>query len=146
MKIKFVKTHPDAQLPKRNIGGNAGTGDSGYDLYSVEDIVLPPRSITKVNVGLQIAYIPAGYWIRIESRSGLYFKHKIDSFNGIVDQSYRGILGVALTNHSEEEYHIKKGDRIAQFVVYDLFEPEIEWAEDIEKTQRGESGFGSSGN
>lgn len=146
MNIKFVKVSPEAQLPKRNISGNDGIGDSGYDLFSVETISLPPKSTTKVSVGLQVAFIPKGYWFRIESRSGLYFKHHISAFPGIIDNSYRGVLGVALTNSSDESYTIHKGDRIAQFVVYELFEPQIEWAEVVEETERGQKGFGSSGN
>jgi dUTP pyrophosphatase len=145
VEIKFVPTHPDSKLPKRNLGGNSGTGDSGFDLYSVEDITLEPKSITKVNIGLELSYITPGYWFRIESRSGLYFKNNITSFCGIIDNAYTGRVSIALTNSSDIPYEVKKGDRIAQFVVYPLIEPEVSFTDTKNQTLRGDNGFGSSG-
>lgn len=144
MIIKFKKTNPDAILPKRNHSNMNGTGDTGYDVYSVEDKVIPARGSAVVDVGLEFAYIEPHYWIRIESRSGLGFKRGICSFNGIVDNQYRGNAGVKLLNTTDEDYEIKKGERIAQFVVYPLIDAEISEG-DIEATDRGAKGFGSSG-
>lgn len=145
VEIKFVPTHPDSKLPKRNLGGKFGTGDSGFDLYSVEDITLEPDSDTKVNVGLEVSYITPGYWFKIESRSGLYFKHQITSYAGIIDNPYTGKLGISLRNSGQDLYYVKKGDRIAQFVVYPLIEPEVSFTDTKNQTLRGDNGFGSSG-
>ena len=140
--VKFVKTHPDAQLPKAN-NGEIGTGDSGYDLVAVEDTSISRHGI--VPVGLTLAYIQPGYWFRIEPRSGLGFKHHIQPHLGVIDNGYRGDLGVKLYNFGFDQYNVKKGDRIAQFVVYPLLHPQCEWADEIVESDRGASGLGSSG-
>ena len=147
--VKFVRTHPDAQLPKAN-NSEIGTGDSGYDLVAVEDISIKPYSVGRsgsgiVPVGLTLAYIEEGFWFRIEPRSGLGFKHHIQPHLGVIDNGYRGDLGVKLYNFGHESYLVKKGDRIAQFVVYPLIHPQCEWADEIIESNRGSDGFGSSG-
>jgi dUTP pyrophosphatase len=143
--ISFIKTHPDAQLPKRNNDQLDGTGDTGYDVYAVEDAVIPAHSTGVVEVGLEIGYIEPGYWIRVESRSGLFFKYNITCFFGIIDNGYTGVLGISLINNGLHDYQVKKGDRIAQLVVYKLIEPKINWIEKKQETNRGQKGFGSSG-
>lgn len=144
MIIKFKKTNPDAILPKRNHDNMDGTGDTGYDVYSVEDKVIPARGSAVVDVGLEFAYIEPHYWVKIEGRSGLGFKHDIIPHGGIVDNAFRGNAGVKLRNLSDKDYEVKKGDRIAQFVVYPLIDAEISEG-NIEVTDRGAKGFGSSG-
>lgn len=144
--IEFFKTHEDAVLPKRNNEGHQpGTGDTGYDVFSIEDLTLENNNAIVVPVGLKVAYVSPGYWFRVEARSGLGFKHGIFPHFGIIDNPYRGDMGIKLYNITDKDYHIKKGDRIAQLVVYQLIEPEIRWAETISETARGESGFGASG-
>jgi dUTP pyrophosphatase len=143
--ISFQKVNDYAKLPSRNNNLHL-VGDTGYDIYSVEDIVVPANSTCKVDVGLKIGFISPGYWIRVESRSGLYFKHSITAFPGVIDNGYRGNLGISLINNSEDTpYEVKRGDRIAQLVVYNTIEPVISWTSHIEETSRGENGFGSSG-
>ena len=144
IKISFVKTHENAKLPERKHKDSL-VGDTGYDIYSVEDVEVEAHSTRTVPIGLDIGYIEPGYWIRIESRSGLFFKHGITAFPGVIDCSYRGKLGAALINNTDVAYEIKAGDRIAQLVVYKLIEPEITWAEKKDQTIRGDKGFGSSG-
>jgi dUTP pyrophosphatase len=143
--IKFVKTHPDAVLPTRN-HNCPFTGDSGYDITAVEDMVIPARGAAVVPVGLKLAYLPISMWIRIESRSGIQFKHGIQAFNGIIDNQYRGDMGIRLLNHTDKDYTVKKGDRVAQLVIYSLIALEPSWSEEVHETERGEKGFGSSGN
>ena len=143
--IKFLKTHPDAVLPERN-HKHPFTGDSGYDVTAVEDTVIPARGAVVVPVGLKLAYLPPGVWIRIESRSGLQFKYGLQAFNGIIDNQYRGDLGIRMLNHSDNDYTVKKGDRVAQFVLYSLIAATPFWAEEVHETERGDKGFGSSGN
>ena len=71
-----------------------------------------------VDVGLKFAYIDFGFWVKVEGRSGLGFKHGIIPHPGIIDQGYRGDAGVKLYNNTDKDYEVKAGDRIAQFVVY----------------------------
>lgn len=144
IKICFVKTHEDARLPERNNKEHL-TGDTGYDIYAVEDTLIPAHGTMKVPIGLDIGFIQPGYWIRIESRSGMFFKHGITAFFGVLDCAYRGNLAIALINNTDVLYNVKKGDRIAQLVVYKLIEPEICWTEQKDETNRGDKGFGSSG-
>lgn len=142
--IKFLKTHEAAKLPHCGRVDPA-TGDSGYDLYSVEPAIIEPGGSDVVPVGLTVASITEGYWFRVEARSGLGFKHGIQPHFGIFDNQYRGDAGIKLYNLSNKPVYIEKGDRIAQIVVYPLIQPKVEWADEIEQTERGEKGFGSSG-
>jgi dUTP pyrophosphatase len=137
--LKFEKTHESAKLPSKN-----HESDTGYDVYSVEDAVIPARSSKVVGVGLKFAYIPEGYWVKVESRSGLGFKHGISAHPGIIDSGYRGDAGIKLYNHTDTDYEVKAGDRIAQFVIYFNIHMPVEWGK-VEESDRGEKGFGSSG-
>lgn len=144
IKIGFLKTHEDARLPERN-NKDLYIGDSGYDVYSVENVIVPAKSTVTVPIGLDVGYIEPGFWVRVESRSGLFFKHCISVFNGIIDNSFRGSIKIGLTNNSNTYYEILKGDRVAQLVIYKLIEPEIVWLTSKVETNRGDRGFGSSG-
>ena len=137
--IKFVKTHPDAKLPSKN-----NATDTGFDVYCVEDKVVPARESAVIDVGLNFADITPGYWVKIEGRSGLGFKHGIMPHPGIIDNGYRSSAGVKLYNLTDVDYQVKAGDRIAQFVVYKNYPVTIEEGE-ATASDRGEKGFGSSG-
>jgi dUTP pyrophosphatase len=137
--LKFEKTHDGAKLPIKN-----HESDTGYDVYSVEDKVVPAKGSAVVGVGLKFADIPEGYWVKVESRSGLGFKHGITAHPGIIDNGYRGDAGIKLYNLTDTDYAIKAGDRIAQFVVYMNIGMQVEWGT-VQETARGEKGFGSSG-
>lgn len=137
--LRFEKTDPKAKLPTKN-----HENDTGYDVYSIEDKIIPAKGSCVVNVGLKFADIPEGYWLRVESRSGLGFKHSILAHPGIIDNGYRGDAGVKLYNLSDTDYDIKVGDRIAQFVIYMNISMKVEWGNTV-STDRGEKGFGSSG-
>lgn len=143
--IKFKKTHEDAVLPSAN-NSESGVGDSGYDLTAVEERFIPAGGSVVVPVGLTLADLTPGYWIRIEPRSGLGFKHNIQPHLGVIDNGYRGDLGVKLYNFSDSGngYTVKKGDRVAQLVVYPLIQPHMSFSDDITDTARGDKGFGSS--
>lgn len=138
--IKFEKTHPEAQLPKKNF-----ESDSGWDLYAIEDVIVPGSGQAVAPVGLKLAYLEPGYWIQVCSRSGLSFKSGILAHPGVIDQNYRGDLGVLLYNHRHADYQVKRGDRIAQLVVHYNIHMGVEWGT-VQQTDRGEKGFGSSGN
>lgn len=137
--MRFAKTHEDAVLPRKN-----HSDDAGWDIFSVEDKIIASNSKEVINVGLRLAYLEPGYWIRVASRSGLSFKSGILAHPGVIDTGYRGDLGVLLYNHSDQPYEVKKGDRVAQIVVHFNIDLDVEWGI-IEESNRGEKGFGSSG-
>lgn len=156
MKLELIKTHENAILPSQNNTALDGTGDTGYDLYAVEDVLIPGIQVNTgtrvghinsavVPVGLEIGYIEPGYWLRIEGRSGLGFKHGIQPHFGIIDNQYRGGLGVKLYNLTSTDYQIKAGDKVAQIVGYKLIEMNMEFTDTKSDSTRGEKGFGSSG-
>ena len=91
IEIKFVKTHEDAILPcQANV--SESTGDSGYDLYCVVPTIIPAHGSSVVPIGIKVGYITPGYWFKIESRSGLSFKHELLSHPGIIDCVPKGTL------------------------------------------------------
>tara|TARA_R110002020_G_scaffold137052_1_gene305722 strand:+ start:13310 stop:13732 length:423 start_codon:yes stop_codon:yes gene_type:complete len=139
MVVRFKKTNINAVLPTKN-----HYNDTGLDVTSVEDKLIPARGSAVVDVGLKFAFIDPGFWVKVEGRSGLGFKHGIIPHPGIIDQGYRGDAGVKLYNNTDKDYEVKSGDRIAQFVVYKNYIVEVSEG-DIMKSKRGEKGFGSSG-
>lgn len=141
--IKFVKTHPNAVLPKYN-HADPYIGDSGLDIVSVDKVVIPKGGSAVVEVGLKLGYITPGYWFRVEGRSGLGFKFSVSPHFGIIDNPYRGNMGIKLYNNGANEYEVKPGDKIAQLIVYPLIQASVEWSEEVQATTRGEKGFGSS--
>lgn len=138
-KMQFAKTHPDAKLPQKN-----HKDDAGWDVFAVEDAVIPPKDKNTVPVGLKLAYLDPGYWIQVSSRSGLSFKHNLLAHPGVIDNGYRGDMGILLYNHGSEPYVVKKGDRVAQLVLHFNVDVDASWG-DIQNTERGQNGFGSSG-
>lgn len=144
IEIKFKQTHPAAKLPQANNKDKA-TGDSGFDLVAVEDVKILPRQSEVIPVGLTLAYLTPGYWFRIEPRSGLGFKYSIQPHLGVIDNGYRGDLGVKLYNFDGNTAHqVTAGDKIAQIVVYPLIQPELSFTDDVTDSARGDKGFGSS--
>ena len=121
-------------------------GDAGYDLRSSEDAVIPARSGHTVKTGVSIA-LPAGYVALVHPRSGLAAKHGITVLNapGTVDAGYRGELQVTLVNHSDEDFAIVRGDRIAQILFQKFESPRFVQVSELPGSQRGTSGFGSTG-
>jgi len=142
--VKFVKTHSDAKLPKFNIE-HPLTGDIGADLYSVENVIIPAKGSNVVPVGLTVGYIEPGYYFIISPRSGLGFKNGIQPHLGRIDNQYRGDIAIKLFNFSDTSYEVKPGDRIAQIEFHKLIQPKFEWIEETVESDRGDSGFGSSG-
>ncbi len=139
MKLQFEKTHEDAVIPGKN-----HVEDTGMDVTCIEDFTIPARGSAIVGVGLKFAYIEPGYWVGISGRSGLGFKFGVHPHPGVIDEGYRGDAGIKLYNFTDKDYEGKKGDRIAQFVVYANIPVEVSEGNVIE-SDRGEKGFGSSG-
>ena len=141
--VYVQKLHENAKLPSY-----ASVGDQGADIYACEDITIPANSFgTIVKTGLAMA-IPFGWAIAIRPRSGMSHKTRMRISNtpGTVDTNYKDEIGVIIDNFSNEEYKIKMGDRIAQFVIEKNYQANFTETEDVHKhgEDRG-GGFGHTG-
>lgn len=136
MKIKLLE---NGIMPTR-----ATNGSAGYDIYSPIDVVVPARGkiVVQSNICLEI---PQGYAVDIRSRSGLAFKSDIEAFHGLIDSDFRGSLGILLRNFGDKDVEIKKGERMAQFIIQSVSTPDLEIVEELSDTDRGQNGFGSTG-
>ena len=143
VQIKFVRTHINAILPKRN-HTHPESGDAGYDLFAIRSEWVDPGESIVVNVGLNLGYLTPGYWIGIGGRSGLGFIKSVQPHFGIIDNSYRGDLSVKLYNLSTVSVKIEAGKGVAQLVLYKMIESEVGFIDEIVKGDRGSSKFGSS--
>lgn len=117
---------------------------AGYDLYSAYDCSVPARGKSMVKTDIAIA-VPENHYGRVAPRSGLTWKNSIDVGAGVIDYDYRGNVGVILFNHSDEEFKITKGDRIAQLILEQISTPDVVSVEELEETERAAGGFGSTG-
>ena len=117
---------------------------AGNDLTANESISISPGERASICTGLHLS-IPAGWYGKIEGRSGLAFKKGIYCFGGVIDSDYRGEIKVLLANTDKETFHIKKGDRIAQIIIQPHWRGNFQKVDQLSPTSRGENGFGSSG-
>ncbi|MEO0907177.1 MAG: dUTP diphosphatase [Pseudomonadota bacterium] len=124
----------------------ATSGSAGMDVVSAEDVTIAPGARHAVATGLSVA-IPQGFEIQVRPRSGLAFKHGITVPNtpGTIDSDYRGELKVLLINHGSEDFAIARGDRVAQLVLAPVVQAAWSEVDELDATQRGAGGFGSTG-
>ena len=141
MKVLFRKIDPAACLPSY-----AHPGDAGMDLFSVEDVSLPPGGRALVHTGL-VMQLPPDAEAQVRPRSGLALKHGVTVLNapGTIDAGYRGEVGVILINHGDVDFLVEKGMKIAQMVVSPVVRATIEETSVTDETDRGTGGFGSTG-
>ena len=140
--IKLLR--PNSRMPQRITGGSVG-----FDIAACSDmdVVIMPGETQMIGSGLAIALEP-GYAAFIYARSGLGIKHGMIPANcvGVIDSDYRGEVIVGLKNTSASPFTVRDGDRIAQMVIAKCELPEPVLSEDLDKTTRGDGGFGSTGN
>ncbi len=124
----------------------AHSGDAGLDLYSAEDVSIPPGEWALIPTGFAMA-LEEGYAAFIQPRSGLAARSGISIVNtpGLIDCHYRGEVKVILINHGKQPFRVKRGDRVAQMVVQRVESVIVEEVDELEETTRGEGGFGSTG-
>ena len=118
--------------------------DAGADLKASECSIVPARGKALISTGLCLE-LPEGHVGLIWPRSGLAVKHSIDCGAGVIDSTYRGEIKVLLFNHSDENFTIESGNRIAQLLVQKIEHINFISVDSLEKTQRNEAGFGSTG-
>ena len=127
--------------------GYARSGDAGADLRITESVTLQPGERRLVGTGVRIA-LPAGTFGMVTPRSGQAAKRGLGIVNspGIIDSGYRGELMVTLLNTDKtKSFHVQRGDRIAQLVIQKYEHATFTVVDELEQTERGSSGFGSSG-
>lgn len=127
----------DAHIPMRKTCGAAG-----YDMVSCEDVVLPPMGRKLIGTGV-IAGIPSGYFGKIEARSSMAVKG-IDVGAGVIDSDYRGEIKILLINSTNDDFDIKKGERIAQMIIMPHGDDKMVVVDGLIATERADGGFGST--
>ena len=142
-KVLIKKLDPSVELPAYKTDGA-----SGMDLMALvkEPIILKPNSSCLVPTGLAVAF-SNNFEIQIRPRSGLAAKENISVLNtpGTIDSDYRGEIKVILFNHGKSNFLINNKDRIAQMILTPVIKMELQEAEELPGTVRGEGGFGSTG-
>lgn len=147
-KVK-VKLDEGAYMPER-----AHDTDAGYDLRTPQDVVVKARTATiisneiregscVIDTGVHIA-IPKRYVGFLKSKSGLNVKNSLTG-EGVIDSGYTGSIKVKLYNHGQQDQTFKRGDKIIQLVLLPIYTPELEEVDELEDTERGDNGFGSTG-
>lgn len=142
MKIKLDK---GAFAPERKHPRDAGLDLKIPDIFIYRNagVIVPSFGSAFIDTGVHVE-LPAGYVGLIKSRSGLYVNHNV-STSGVIDENYRGSIGVYLINHSGTPLKLCVGDRIAQLVIVRCEYTDIEIVDNLSETDRGHHGFGSTG-
>ena len=116
---------------------------AGLDLYARDTQIIPAKESAVFDTGVHVE-LPEGTAGFLKSKSGLNTKHGITS-EGVIDVGYTGSIVAKLYNHSGLDYKVKAGDKITQLVIVPILTPELELVEELEQTERGNNGFGSTG-
>lgn len=138
-----IKLDEGAFMPER-----AHKDDAGYDIFTPKDFVLHgmvsnSAGMSVVDTGVHVE-IPQGYVGILKSKSGLNVNCNITG-TGVIDSGYTGSIKVKLYNHGVEDHRFKKGDKIIQLVIYPIYTPDLEIVDELDDTERGNNGFGSTG-
>lgn len=143
MKDKKLKMVSEYKLPEYKTAGAAG-----FDLFcnNEQPIIARPNEVVKVPTGIKMQ-IPEGYFGAIYPRSSSGIKSRIKLANtvGVIDSDYRGEVVLFLVNEGDQDLEIQKGDRLAQMVIQPYLRVQIEEVQDLDETERGEGGIGSTG-
>ncbi|CCH43606.1 Deoxyuridine 5'-triphosphate nucleotidohydrolase [Wickerhamomyces ciferrii] len=139
--LKIYKRSENATLPTKG-----SVLAAGYDIYSSEESLVPSYGQALVSTDISII-VPVGTYGRVAPRSGLAVKHGISTGAGVIDADYRGEVKIVLFNHSKVDFQIKKGERIAQLVLEKIVNADIQEIniDELDNTERGVGGFGSTG-
>lgn len=138
MQLKYKKLHEEAKTPIM-----AHSNDSGFDVFSIEKIVLFGNTPQKIKIGLAFE-LPSNTELQVRPKSGLSSKGFIVVL-GTVDEGYRGEVEVIAYNNSNIPFTIEKGQKIAQLVLMPVLRPELVEVQELSESTRGFNGFGSTG-
>lgn len=134
-----IKRTADLPLPKK-----AHETDAGFDLYSSENCMVCPGEIKKISCGIKV-HVPKGYYAQLRPRSGMASKGLTMSSSGVVDFGYSNEILFSMINLSKNPYQVKVGDKICQMLILPVPLVQFEEVDELEETERGEKGFGSTG-
>ena len=141
MKIKFKKLNPEAKLPEYGHPGE----DAGLDLFSLEDCEIKPGKKHLFSLGFALEF-ENGYAAIVKDKGGPSFKYGLHTMGGVFDSGYRGEYNVLSINLSEKATIIKKGQKIAQLIIYPVAFAELEEVIELDSTSsRGDGKQGSTG-
>ena len=144
MELKIKRLHPDAVIPQR-----ATDGSAGMDLYAVlkEPLTVAAGERVRIPTGIAIGLPSPETVALVFARSGLAVKHGLTLSNcvGVIDSDYTGEIQVGIINQSDTAYTVQPGERIAQLVITPVLQPKVVETDTLEKTARGDGGFGSTG-
>ena len=137
--LRFVLVRKCARAPIKTSPCAAG-----FDLFAAENAFLRPGERVCIGTGLQLG-IPAGCYGRIAPRSGLALRHGIHIGAGVIDRDFAGEIMVLLFNFGDSPFHVEKGERVAQIILEKILETDAVEVPQLEITERGMVGFGSTG-
>lgn len=139
--VMYMRLHQDAPTPRY-----AKDGDAGFDLSTMETVDVGPHETVEVGCGLAFA-IPENFEGEVRPRSGMARDYGITIANtpGTIDSGYRGEVKLPLHNMTDKPVHIEKGTRVCQMVIHRLPVVTFEEVDELDETERGDTGFGSSG-
>lgn len=138
-KLLVKRLIADAVMPVRS-----SVKAAGLDIFSAYPYVVKAGGRELIKTGLSIK-VPPNTYGRLAPRSGLAWKNGIDVGAGVIDEDYRGEVGVILFNHDKKDFVVNKGDRIAQLIIEKIVYCEVSEVTELDDTQRGDNGFGSTG-
>ena len=140
-KIKYKKLSKTAIIPKQQ-----NLHDAGMDIFSDEELEITSGKTALISTGLAME-LPLDTEAQVRPRSGLALKHSVTVLNtpGTIDAGYRGEIKVILMNHGDKAFKVKKGMRIAQLVIKPIYKVDVIEVADLNPSQRGQGGFGSTG-
>jgi dUTP pyrophosphatase len=139
MKLKIKKLHSEAVMPKY-----AHPGDVGMDMFSLEDYDLKPMERRIFPCGFALEF-ETGFAAIVKDKGSLPKNAGLHTMGGVFDAGYRGEYNINLINLGSETYHISKGDKIAQLIIYPVVIAELEETTELSDSSRGDGRFGSTG-
>ena len=134
-----IKLDEGAFMPTR-----AHATDAGLDLMTRETVRLWAGAYAVFDTGVHVQF-PKGFYGQIQSKSGLNINHSIVSCGGTIDEGYTGSIRVKLYNLGSESHVFQRGDKIAQLVIMPYIASDLEVVDELDETERGDNGFGSTG-
>lgn len=139
MKVRFKLLNDKAVMPRK-----AHPTDAGFDLVATQDCTIAANGRALIDTGVAME-IPEGYWGMVTGRSGNTIKRGLVGMVGVIDSHYRNAIGIMAFNLTDEDICIKAGDRVGQFIPIQLVPFEFEQADELEASDRGMGGYGSTG-
>ena len=119
-------------------------GDAGYDIHSIQDVIIAPNSSVIIKTGLALE-IPYDYFGILRTRSGYGVKGELQIHHGVIDSGYRNEITIRMYNHGQKEYIVKKGDKVCQLVLFPKIVLILKETNILRPTKRNQKGIGSTG-